>query len=355
MENVRDEVCSFDNLYNAMQKCKSGVTWKDSVSRCSNNGLSSVLKLKNSLDNDTYTIDDYYHFTIYEPKKREIVSTKFKDRIFQRSLCDNYLYHEISKGFIYDNGACQIGRGTDFSRNRLKTHLHKYYREHGPEGYVLKIDFKNYFGSTPHAVAKDALRKAVKDEWALGHSCNIVDSYNMDGNAVGLGLGSQITQLVQLLVLSRMDHYIKEYLRIEHYIRYMDDMVFIDGNKQYLSICLEDIRKRAFELGLSLNEKKTQIFRLSQGIDFLGFKFNLTNTGKVVAIISRNNVIKRKKKLMKYKELVLSGKMTKEKADACFESWKAHAKKGNSYKLIEHMDKFYDDLWRCDDVQKIDA
>ena len=45
--------------------------------------------------------------------------------------------------------------------------------------------------------------------------------------------------------------------------------------------------------------------------------------------------------------------MTKEKADACFESWKAHAKNGNSHKLIEHMDKFYDDLFgRYDDVQK---
>lgn len=346
MEDVRAEVCSFDNLYKAMLKCKSGVTWKDSVSRYSNNGLSSVLKLKNSLDEDTYRIEDYYHFTIHEPKMREIVSTKFKDRVFQRSLCDNYLYHEITKGFIYDNGACQINRGTDFSRNRLKVHLQKYYRQHGPKGYVLKIDFKNYFGSTPHSTVKDALKKVVKDEWALKQVCKIIDSYNTDGKAVGLGLGSQITQLVQLLVLNRMDHYIKEYLRIEHYIRYMDDMVLIDGNKDYLMICLKDIQGKAAELGLSLNMQKTQLFKLSQGINFLGFKFLLSDTGKVVMLINHSNISKRKRKLRKYHAMVTSGRMTRQKADECYLAWRAHASKGNSYKLIANIDRFYQDLWR---------
>ena len=355
MEDVRAEVCSFDNLYKAMLKCKSGVTWKDSVSRYSNNGLSSVLKLKNSLDTETYEIEDYYHFTIHEPKMREIVSTKFKDRVFQRSLCDNYLYNEITKGFIYDNGACQIGRGTDFSRSRLKVHLQKYYRQHGCDGYVLKIDFKNYFGSTPHSVAKEALRKAVKDEWALGHACSIIDSYNTDGKATGLGLGSQISQLVQLLVLNRMDHYIKEYLRIDHYIRYMDDMVFINKNKEHLMICLEDIRKKAGELGLSLNVKKTQIFNLSQGIDFLGFKFKLTDTGKVVMVISKGNINKRKRRLRKYHDMVVSGRMTRQKADECFLAWCAHAEKGNSHKMIAYLNNFYYNLWRSEDVQPIDA
>lgn len=354
-EDVRSIVCSFDNLYNAMLKCRSGVTWKDSVSRYTNNGLSSVLKLKNSLDTDTYEIEDYYHFTIHEPKKREIVSTKFKDRVFQRSLCDNYLYHEITKGFIYDNGACQVNRGTDFSRKRLKVHLQKYYRQYGSEGWVLKIDFKNYFGSTPHSTVKDALKKVVNDQWALDQVYRIVDSYNTDGNAVGLGLGSQITQLVQLLVLNRVDHYIKEYLRIEHYIRYMDDMVLIDGNKEYLMICLKDIREKAEHLGLSLNMKKTQLFKLSQGINFLGFKFLLSDTGRVAMIINHSNINKRKRKLRKYHAMVTSGRMTKQKADECYLAWRAHASKGNSYKLIANIDRFYQDLWRNDYVQKIDA
>lgn len=355
MDDIRQEVCSFDNLYKAMQKCRRGVMWKDSVARYSNNGFISTLKLKNCLDEETYEISNYYQFTIFEPKKREIVSTKFKDRVFQRSLCDNYLYDAVTKTFIYDNGACQVNRGTDFSRRRLKTHLQKYYRKYGNEGYVLKLDFKNYFGSTPHETVKKELKKVVDDRWAYDHVCKIVDSYDDDGRAIGLGLGSQITQLVQLLVLSGVDHHIKEKLRVRYYVRYMDDLILINNNKDFLKVCLEDIDNMAKNLGLTLNQKKTKIFKLSQGINFLGFKFRISDTGAVYMAISKENINKRKRKLRKHRNLVLSGKMSKEKADACFESWKAHARNGNSHKLIENMDKFYDDLWRCDDVQKIDA
>ena len=341
--NIKESVCDFTNLFDAMNKCKKGVTWKDSVSRYTNNGLASIYKLQNMLIDDKYEIDKYYQFTIYEPKKREIVSTKFKDRVFQRSLCDNYLYDEITKRFIYDNGACQINKGTDFCRDRLKTHLHKYYRHNGYNGYVLKCDFKNYFASTPHATVKRALNEIIKDEWVLDKVFQIIDSYDT-GNKTGLGLGSQITQLVQLLVLNHLDHFVKEALHIKHYIRYMDDMVLIFKDKKYLKYCLSKIKENIVELGLTLNSKKTQIFKLEQGLEFLGFKFSLTKTGKVLCIINKKNTKKRKRKLKKHMKLVKENKMTIEKSDQCFESWKAHVNKGNSYNVINGMNKYYNDL-----------
>ena len=44
--------------------------------------------------------------------------------------------------------------------------------------------------------------------------------------------------------------------------------------------------------------------------------------------------------------LVKKGYIKKEKVHECYKSWKAHASKGNSFKLIQRMDKFYKDLWR---------
>jgi len=343
-ECAKEYTCDFSNMYKAMMKCKKGVTWKDSVSRYTNNGLTSILKLCNQLDTATYTIDDYYKFIIYEPKKREIVSTKFKDRVLQRSLCDEYLYEQITKSFIYDNSACQLNRGTDFSRNRLKTHLHKYYRKHGSIGYVLKCDFKNYFGSTPHSTAKEALIKVINDKWALEHAFKIIDSYDK-GSQIGLGLGSQITQLIQLLVLNDLDHHIKERLKIKQYVRYMDDMLLIHSDKKYLQQCLVEIEKFIIPLGLTLNGKKTQIFKIEQGISFLGFTFNLTKTGKVIYTVSKENIKKRKRKLKKHRDLVLKGDMSKAKADECYLSWRAHASKGNSYNTLKFMDKYYEKLW----------
>ncbi len=111
------------------------------------------------------------------------------------------------------------------------------------------------------------------------------------------------------------------------------------------TVCSFDNLYKIEALGLSLNIKKTQIFPLKQGINFLGFKFKLTETGKVLRLLSKENIKKRKRKLRKFKKLVDESKMTKEKADECYESWKAHAKKGNSYKLLQRMDEYYKNLW----------
>ena len=345
--DTKNTVCSFKNLYKGMKKCKRGVMWKNSVARFNNNGLVNILKLSNGLEDDTYKIDKYYEFTIYEPKKREIVSTKFKDRVFQRSLTDNYLYDEITNSFIYDNCACQLGKGTDFAMDRLNCHMQRFYRKHGLNGYVLKCDIKDYFGSTSHKLAKKSIRYNVADEWVLSHTDTIISSFNQGENPnVGMGLGSQITQLTQLLVLDKLDHFIKEKLGIKQYLRYMDDFLLIHHDKEYLKECLKEIKTKVEEIGLQLNIKKTQIFPVKQGINFLGFKFKLTETGKVIRLLDKSNVKKRKRKLRKYKKLVDEGKMTREKVDECYESWKAHARKGNTYNLLKRMDSYYENLWK---------
>ena len=344
--NARSIVCDFNNLYQAMKMCRKGVMWKDSVARYSNNALASLYKLQQELLDGTYKLSPYHHFIIYEPKEREIISTRFRDRVFQRNLCDNYLYHEITKSFIYDNAACQIGKGTDFARNRLTCHLQRHYRKHGRAGYILSCDLKNFFGSTPHHVAKASVAKLVHDKWALQHVFAIIDSYSRAENpGIGLGLGSQVTQLIQLAVLNDLDHTIKEKLRIKAYVRYMDDLVLVHHDKEYLLHCLQAIRAHLAERELQLNKKKTQIIKLTQGVKFLGFRFTLTESGKVLKVLPKDNVKKRKRKLRRYRDLVFAGRMSLAKSNECYLAWKAHAQKGNTYRLLQRMDDYYLDLW----------
>lgn len=160
--SVKEECCSFENLYKALQVCKQNVMWKDSTAGFVKNGIKRCHELHESLMNDTYKISPYSVFVIHERKTRTIVSTRIKDRVVQRSLCDNYFYKEITKGFIYDNCACLVDKGTDFARNRLKCHLQRHFRKHGLNGYVLKVDIHDYFGSTPHSVAKRAVENAYR-------------------------------------------------------------------------------------------------------------------------------------------------------------------------------------------------
>lgn len=353
-----------------MLLCKRGVIWKDSVAGYVVNGLVRIHSLKKSLEKGTYKISPYANFKVYEPKERDILSTKMKDRVFQRSFVDNYFYDEMTRSFIYDNGACQRCRGTERTRKRLICHIQRFYRKHGTNGYALKGDLTNFFGSTSHDLAYRSVKKRINDAWASIESKRIIDSFdNGPDPDVGMGLGSQCTQIIQLAVLDEFDHYVKEVLRMKHYVRYNDDFILIHEDKEYLSYCLSEINKWMSARGLKLNPKKTQIIKLSQGIKFLGFRFRLTETGNVVMTLLPEKISHQRRKLKRMADRVARGEMTKADVDRSYESFKANITNNGKHKS-EHpgrrarrschslelaMDAFYKDLWRdnkCSDLKQ---
>lgn len=62
--------------------------------------------------------------------------------------------------------------------------------------------------------------------------------------------------------------------------------------------------------------------------------------------VDSQNVKHERRKLKKMVRKVKRGEMTKSKVDECYASWRNHASKGNSYKLICRMDKYYKNLWK---------
>lgn len=153
-------------------------------------------------------------------------------------------------------------------------------------------------------------------------------------------------QIAGIGILNSMDHFVKETLHIEYYMRYMDDFILIHHDEQYLLECKARLAQMLMSLDCQFNTKKTNVTPLSDGIEFLGFHFRLTETGKVVMTLNSKNVKHERKKLKKLVGLAKKGKRTKEKVDECYESWKNHASKGDSYKLLQRMDQYYRDLWR---------
>ena len=320
--------------------------WKMSVSRFTNNVLLNCNRLRRQLLDNTYKISPYSVFIIYEPKERRIVSTKIRDRVFQRSLCDNYLTEHITKSFIYDNCACQKGKGTHFARKRLKYLLQRFYKKNGINGYVLQCDIKNFFGSTPHWVAKEAVKKRVKDKWVLQKVNDIIDSFNNDKDPeIGMGLGSQVTQIIQLAVLDDLDHYIKEKLGIKEYIRYNDDFILLHGDKDFLRKCKAIIQNQLCQMGFILSKKKTQIFPLYRRVKFLGFAFQINHTGKCIIRLLHEKISKKKRKLKRMINLFFIGKLTKKNMDDSYNSWKSHIKYGNTHNFLSCMNIFYHKLF----------
>lgn len=265
----------------------------------------------------------------------------FRDKIVQHSLCDNVLEPYLSKTFIYDNYASQKGKGTHFGLDRLKYFMSRYYRQNGADGWVLKCDIRKYFYSINHDVLKEQLRRLIKDRDVLWLLDMIIDSTE----GPGIPIGNHTSQWFAVLYLSGMDHMIKERLGIKMYGRYMDDFYLIHPDKDYLRYCLEEIKKYLVPLGLELNQK-TAIFPLTQGIDFLGFRTYLTDTGKVVRKVRRESKNRIRRKLKKYRHLLDEGRIDFETILQSYSSWTGHAEHGNSYHLIRKTDDLFFNLFK---------
>ena len=344
-----EDIIGFEALYRSMLQCKQGVIWKGSVARFVLNGPEEIYKLSRQLEGGTYKPRKPSQFTVYFPKKRDIVSISFRDRVYQRSLNDNGIYEGMVRSFIEDNQACQKGKGTDRSRDRLEELLHRAYRKHGQEVFILQCDVHGYYKHMRHDVTEALFIKKLDPEVA-GRAVKVMREQYTEKN--GYNPGSQMIQIAGISYLDRLDHFIKERLRVKGYIRYMDDFLLIHHDRDFLVKCLKEIRVQLEKVGLEINDEKTQIIKATSGVMFLGFKFKLTESGKVIRMINPQNVKHERKKLARMVSKAKKGEITRKKVDECFDAWKAHAEKGNTQHVITRMKRYYRDLWRTkDEVQ----
>ena len=338
-----EEIIDFDAIFSSMLKCKKGVIWKDSVAGFYINGIEECLRLSRELADGTYVEHPPKHFMITSPKPREAVSIAFRDRVYQRSMNDNAIYPLMSKQFIFDNFACQKNKGTDRARERLEEFLHKFYRHNALNGFILKCDIKGYYPNMRHSVAEERFKRYLPDDVYKRTEKVLHTQYAGD---VGYNPGSQLIQIAGISVLSPLDHYIKEKLRIKYYIRYMDDFILIHKSKEYLQECKEKIAEFLSNDGFTLHPKKSTIFAVSKELTFLGFTLKLTDTGKVVKMISTEAVRRKRKKLRHMVAKVKRGELDKHKVDECYKCDRIYLAKGNATKLIQRLDIYYKNLWR---------
>ena len=342
MESL-EETIGFERLYESMLKCKNGVMWKDSVASYRLNAIERTISLSKDLSYGTYKARPPVRFRITSPKPRETASIAFRDRVYQRSLNDNIIYPIMSNSFIYDNYACQKGKGTDAARNRLKEFLRKYYKKHGHIGYVAQFDIKGYYPNMDHEVTEQMFKDKLPNDV---YSAVVEILHEQYDGVKGYNPGSQLIQIAGISILDGYDHYAKEQLHAKYYIRYMDDFLIISHDKEYLEECVNKTREYLLSLKFEINEKKTRIFPISDGIEFLGFKYKLTETGKVIMNIKPSNVKRERKKLRRLVNRSKRGLIPKEKVDESYAAWRNHASKGNAYNLLNRMDEYYAELWR---------
>lgn len=333
-----DKVFSFKNLYDAFSKCRKGVMWKSSTKRYKANLLRNTYDLYTQLQDGTYRSKGFYEFDIIERgKPRHIRSVHISERCVQRTLCDESIIPLLERSLIYDNGASMKNKGIDFAIRRIETQLHRHYRKCGNEGYILQFDFKSYFDNISHDVVFKILRNIYTDDKLYGLACMFVRNFGDKG----LGLGSQVSQIMAIAVPNIADHYIKEKLHIKGYGRYMDDGYLIHQDKEYLKQCLGEIRNILNGLGIKLNEKKTQIVKLSHGFTFLKTKFNLLPSGRILKRPCRKSIVTMRRKLKKLKKKGLGY----DAARISINSWLGHMKRYKSYNACKSMKELFNKLY----------
>lgn len=324
----------FTNIYQAYQKTAKGKRQTTEVVQYESNLHMQLWWLMQRLEHRQYQIGGYHRFVIYEPKKREIQALAFSDRVFQHLLCDNVLMPYFEPRLIYDNAACRVGKGTHFACKRLELFLRKHYKLYGNKGYILKFDIKKYFNSIHHAVLKEKLEK-FPDEEIKKLLNQIIDSFEFSPGR-GLPMGNQSSQWFALYYLDGLDRFIKEQLRVKHYVRYMDDGVLIQEDKESLQECLRQMKNLVMEDKVEFNQK-AQIFPISQGVDFLGWHFYLTDTGKVIRRLRTSNKKRFKRRMKLYQKQYAAGKKTLEEITRSVRSYNGHLKHGHTWKLRKRL------------------
>lgn len=328
----------FETLLNVTNKTAKGITWKSSTQSYLLKRLLWVSNTTNQIHDRTYKPKKYNEFTIHERgKPRLIRACHISDRVVQKAFNETVLRPKIEPRLIYDNGASQKGKGTNFSLKRLKIHLQKFYRKHGNNGYALLIDFKNYFGNIDKNILLSKLSKILTED-----EMELMKTF-MQNDYSGLGLGSEVNQTCAIFYANDLDHFIKEKLKIKYYGRYMDDSYLIHNDKAYLEYCLGEIKNICKRDGIILNERKCKIINLkSDNLNFLKKQIRLTDTGKVIMRPIKKNYTRRAHRLVELSKLRAKGIISKDDIDISYKSWRGFIVKYNvPYYILRRLDALY--------------
>ena len=328
-----EKVYAFENLFKAYKAARLGkrgtkeeIQFETEISR-------NLVNLSNALRDGTYRIGGYYSFMIHDPKVRKIHALHFMDRVVQHSLCDNVLAPILERHLIYENAACRLNKGTDFARNILTDNLRRSYHKSGMNFWILKCDIRKYFDNINHEILKQKLRLVIEDSAVFELLADIIDSYET-AHGRGIPLGNQTSQWFALYYLDGLDRLFKERHRLKMYVRYMDDIVILSESKEALEAALADANKCIQALGLSFNGK-TQLFPAKNGVMFLGWRFTIQPSGRILKTVS---VITKKrfyKAIQTINREYNAGIMPRETAESILQSYYAYFRKGET-RSVKH-------------------
>ncbi len=245
----------------AFLDAKRGKKKKSVIRRCEDNLDAVCAEIRKMLTTKTFRTSAYRTMFIHVPKKRQIFDLPFyPDRIIHHALMR--VIEPIWQGlFIADSYACISGRGIHSCSRKTMEYVRKY-------TYCLKMDIRKFYPSVDHDILFSIVQKKIKCPDTLWLLNDIIYSVP-DGKNVPIG--NYTSQWLGNLYLNELDQYLKHQHHVKAYIRYCDDFCIFHDDKKYLGRMAKFIEAfLASKLKLTLS--KCDLFPVSRGVDFLGYR-----------------------------------------------------------------------------------
>jgi RNA-directed DNA polymerase len=351
---------SFKNIYICYKECKKNKSNKINTLHFEVDLLSNLWKLYDELNSKQYKIGKSICFLANSPKLREVFAADFKDRIVHHILVKQ-LEPLYEKKFIFDVYNNRKNKGIHKAIKKAQSYMHRY----NNTGYYLQLDIKGFFYNldknilfkqlfrdiTTSNIDAEVKKKILyisnkiiyhdptRNYIFKGNKKNL---YNLPTHKTlfkivknkGLPIGNLTSQFFANIYMNKFDNFIKRELKVNSYIRYVDDFILFDKSKQKL---IELKQKIEYYLKQNLDLTLRDDFRIRKfddGLDFLGYIIRPNY------ILVRNRVINnyKYKKAKFYSYYENGGDKDLQsilKYNEIRNSFLAHVKHANSYNLIK--------------------
>lgn len=282
----------FEDLVQAYYDCRRNKRNSASARLFEKDMEINLLELHDDLIAGTYRPGRSICFVVTRPKAREVWAAAFRDRVVHH-LMYNHVAPRFYASFIADSCACIPGRGTLYAATRLESKIRSASENWSKPLFYLKCDLANFFVAIDKAVLRKQLEARITEPWWLALATQILmhdprEDYETRSPAhlfnrvpqhkrlvaqparLGLPIGNLSSQFFANIYLDALDQFAKHQLRAKHYIRYVDDFVFLHESPQQLNQWLAEVEAFLPGLGAKLNPTKTILQPVDRGVDFVG-------------------------------------------------------------------------------------
>jgi len=361
-------IFTLEKLFKAYKECQKGKKNTINALVFELHREKNLVVLLDDLVSRRYEISRHICFIVINPTPREIFAADFRDRIVHHLLC-NEISGLFEADFIPHSYANRIGKGTHKAVEQLRKDILQV-KNKTREGQYLKLDVRSFFRSINREIlfslvekkitSKASPQKAQWEEEVLWLARKIIfynptTNYLYKGNpdkkylipkhkslfyaqGCGLPIGNLTSQFFANVYLNELDQFVTTTLGVDRYVRYVDDFVMVDEDKNKLKSLILPIDMFLKEkLTLRVHSGKIQLQEVRKGIDFLGYFIKRNH------IVVRQKVVRRcKKRLHDISQVFVTGNVRDEKesmthALSVVNSYYGHFSHARSFNLRKHL------------------